>query len=169
MFTSGDWSIWTIQPYVTTVGVNADVPVTSSLMAVSVTNDLDSITGFNPPMEYSGGALIVANAHATNTLVFTANDASSQAGHRIVLPDGSSQLKLPPGHRAQFIYTVGVGFKGGREGVFNAPVVSSAGPISTTPTTNGAGFTFTTGTQPDSMVTLLNQLRSIAIADGKMT
>lgn len=90
--------MFTIDPTImsTSSGENNDVVLTGSLAYITPTNNLDSITGFNPGQN-RGQIIFLANASATNNLVLKNNSSSSVATNRIITVDGTD-ITLPPGN-----------------------------------------------------------------------
>lgn len=74
--------------FVTSSGNNNDVPVTGSLMYISVSNNNDAITGISQGMS-TGSLVFVVNIGATNNLVIKHNSGSSSAGNRIFTSTGA--------------------------------------------------------------------------------
>lgn len=78
----------------TSSGENNNVPVTGSLVYITTSNNLDSITGFDPG-QARGNLMLIANASASNYLVIKNNSTSSNASNRIITAD-SQDITLPP-------------------------------------------------------------------------
>lgn len=80
--------------WATSSGENNDVAVAGSSMYVTVSNNLDSITGFDPG-QVRNNLMWVSNASASNYLVIKNNSSSSVATNRIITADGQN-ITIPP-------------------------------------------------------------------------
>lgn len=81
-------------PFVTDSGDNDDVPCTSSLMYIVVSNNNDAITGIDPGSN-DGYLLFVVNIGPTNNLIIKDNDSGSLAENRILTANGSDLTVAP--------------------------------------------------------------------------
>jgi len=80
---------------VTSSGDNNDVPVTGSLMYISVSNDMDAITGLDPGDITDGALILVVNIGPTNNLVLK-NNSGSSAAQNVILSANGSDYVVPP-------------------------------------------------------------------------
>lgn len=78
----------------TSSGENNDVLTNGSSMYVTASNNLDSITGFDPGQSRNN-LMFVSNASASNYLVIKNNSSSSVVANRIITAD-SQDLVIPP-------------------------------------------------------------------------
>lgn len=89
-------------PFTTSTGDNNDVPMSGSLMFVTVTTTLDAITGLIPSAD--GGVLaFVSNLTPAKSLVLKNNSSASLAANRIFTVSGSD-LTLASGETAMLGY-----------------------------------------------------------------
>lgn len=124
--------------WATSAGANNDVPVVGSSMYVTVSNNLDSITGFDPG-QMRNNIMFVSNASASNYLVIKNNSSSSVAANRILTADGQDAI-IPPSN------TVLIGYDSTSQRWYlqrvPAPALSSyqASPSDPSTTTSGTGL-----------------------------
>lgn len=86
------------QEVVTSLGENNDVPIDSTCIRIVVSNNSDSITGFQPSSITAGGLLFIVNVNNINNLILKHDDASSTDGNRIFLPSGTTLTINPYSH-----------------------------------------------------------------------
>lgn len=80
--------------FITSAGENNNVQVGSSLFYVSVSNDMDSITGLMLGNNF-GALILVVNVGPTNNLVIKNNSSSSDAANVILSSNGTDYI-VPP-------------------------------------------------------------------------
>jgi len=86
-----------LDPYAvtTSLGDNADVVISGSLIFVTVSNNNDAITGIVNPAPGSGTLIFVANVGPTNNLVIKNNNSGSSAENRIFTASGTDLTVAP--------------------------------------------------------------------------
>ncbi len=99
----------TPQSFTTTTVANHDVPVTSSLLQVTCSADLDELNGAVPETNESGYFMWIHNASPAHTLAIIDQSAGSTAGYQFILRIGTS-LRLSPGQMQLFVFEAGTGW-----------------------------------------------------------
>lgn len=94
--------------YTTAGAVNNNVEISGSLVYVTVTTNLDEITGLVPQTN-TGILLLLVNIGPTNSFVIKHDSGSSDAPNRIFTHD-QEDLIVPPGQTALLGYDSNIGF-----------------------------------------------------------